>query len=96
MIKLSLELKRTEASGPVYRPHTDLVDKVSGESFEAVKAKCEVDGWSIHSWSVSEQLPFDEGYAAAAAGNDTNPYAEHFWKHNEWWLGWDSHQESNS
>ncbi|ANF89213.1 hypothetical protein A7J50_5887 (plasmid) [Pseudomonas antarctica] len=97
MIKQSLELTRTEANGPTYRPHLELLDRVSGESFEAIKAKCEVDGWLIHSWSVSEQLPYDEGYAAAAAGNDsdTNPYAEHFWKHNEWWRGWDSHRESS-
>jgi len=97
MIKLSLELTRSESNGPVYRPHTELVEKFSGESFMALKAKCEVDGWVIHSWSVSGQLPFDEGYAAAAAGTDSdaNPYAEYFWKHNEWWLGWDSHHESS-
>lgn len=96
MIKLSLELTRIEGNGSVYRQHTELVQKVSGECLEAVKAKCEIDGWVIHSWSVSEQLPFDEGLAAAAAGigNDANPYAEHFWKHNEWSLGWDTHQES--
>ncbi|AHY45273.1 hypothetical protein [Stutzerimonas decontaminans] len=98
MINLSLELTRIEANGPVYRPHTELVENLSGERFESAKAKCEVDGWVIHSWSASEQLPFDEGYTAAAAGigSDANPYAEHFWKHNEWWLGWDSHQETNS
>jgi len=98
MIKLSLELTRSEAGGPVYRPHIELVEKLSSDSFGALKEKCEVDGWLIHSWSVGEQLPFDEGYAAAesGSGSDANPYAEHFWKHNEWWLGWDSHQESNS
>lgn len=91
MIKLSLELTRSEANGPTYRPYTDLVDKVSSESFEAVKAKVEVEGWLIHPWLVSDQHPYDEGYAVAAGGNhsDTNPYAEHFWKHNEWWQGWE-------
>lgn len=68
MIKLSLELTRSESNGPVYRSHIELVEKVSGESFTAVKAKREVDGWVIHSWSVSEQLPYDEGYTAADAG----------------------------
>ncbi|WP_256558223.1 hypothetical protein [Pseudomonas sp. S3E12] len=66
MIKLSLELTRSEANGPTYRPYTDVVDKVSSESFEAVKAKVEFQGWLIHPWLVSDQHPYDEGYAVAA------------------------------
>lgn len=98
MLNLHLELTRTGPSGQTYQPHSELVEKLSSESFSAIREKCEVDGWEIHSWSVSEQLPYDEGYAAAMAGHasDANPYAEHFWKQSEWWLGWDSHQESNS
>lgn len=98
MLNLHLELTRTGASGATYKPHSELVEKLSSESFSAIRDKCEVDGWKIHSWSISEQLPYDEGYASAMAGHDSdaNPYAEHFWKHNEWWLGWDSHQESSS
>lgn len=39
MIKVSIELTRSEANGSVYPPHTELIDKVSGDSLEAVKAK---------------------------------------------------------
>ncbi|NWB63557.1 hypothetical protein [Pseudomonas sp. F1002] len=97
-IKLSIELQGTNASGPVFMPHVVLVDKITDESFNAIRAKCEVDGWTIHSWSVSEQLPYDEGYAAAMArqDSDANPYAQHYWKHDEWYLGWTGYQETNA
>ena len=50
-IKLSIELQKTNTSGPVFMPHVVLVDKITDESFNAIRAKCEVDGWTIHSWS---------------------------------------------
>lgn len=98
MLKLHIELKQDGSTAPRYMPHTELIENLSSVSFNAITAKCAVDGWDIHSWSVSEQLAYDEGYAAAMAGQDSdaNPYAEHYWKHNEWWLGWSSHQEANS
>ncbi len=37
---------------------------------ELTKAK--VDGWLIHSWMMSDQRPYDEGYAAAASGIDSD------------------------
>ncbi|WP_449103068.1 hypothetical protein [Pseudomonas extremaustralis] len=97
-IKLSIELQRTHTSGPVFMPHVVLVDKITDESFNAIRAKCEVDGWTIHSWSLSEQRPYDEGYAAAMVGQDSdaNPYAQHYWKHDEWYLGWSGFQETNA
>ena len=48
--------------------------------------------------SSTIEHPFDEGYAAAAIGLSRlyNPYDEHSWKHNEWWVGWDSHHQTKA
>ena len=91
-LKVSLELK---VSSGAYSPRTELVDSFGGNELKAINDKYAKEG-ELYSWVVKEQLPYDEGYQAAMAGDDCdkNPYAEHFWKHNEWCLGHDSFHES--
>lgn len=98
MIKLSIELTRAGPSGPVFMPQSELVETVTNKSINATRSKYEVDGWTIHSWAVAEQLAYDEGQQAATEDldSDANPYAGHFWKHDEWFMGWRSYQESNT
>lgn len=96
MLVVHIELKRSAPNGPTYKPHREHLDKLSGAGLETIRSKCETDGWVINSWHVAEQLPCDEGYAAATSGegSDANPYAESFWKHDEWLIGWKSHEEA--
>lgn len=98
MLVVHIELKRSETNGPKFKPHRELLDKLTGEGLETIRTKYEIDGWEVHSWYVTEHLPYDEGYAAAISGkgSDANPYAESFWKHDEWWQGWNSHEENSS
>lgn len=94
VISVQLEL---EVKPGTFSNRTELVDSFSENDLKAFQEKYASEG-NIHSWSVSERLPYDEGYQDAMSGKDSdkNPYTEHFWKHDEWWKGWDSFHESNS
>ena len=98
MFTLHIELTKIESGKPLFMPYRERSEMISNGSLKAAIDKCEVDGWKVHSWSVTETLPYDEGYSDASSGkdSDTNPYPEHFWKHDEWWAGWNSYHESNS
>lgn len=50
-----------------------------------------------HSIPQSERLPYDIGAEAyhQLKHYSENPYAKNDWRHNEWWLGWDSFRESD-
>ena len=97
-MKISLEIKTVGDDGkPRFHVENELVDSpVGNEQMQAVIAKHEVGESKVHSWSIGEELPYDEGYQAAASGKDSdeNPFADHYWKHNEWWLGWSAFHES--
>tara|TARA_R110002126_G_scaffold67567_3_gene171024 strand:+ start:405 stop:689 length:285 start_codon:yes stop_codon:yes gene_type:complete len=91
-LKVHLEIKTDES----FSPRNEYVDSFDEAQLNILKEKFDAEG-RVHSWLVSEELPYDEGYRAAMDGeaSEKNPYAEHFWKHNEWWLGWDAYHESN-
>ncbi len=95
MLNLQLNLIRHSSNAEFRQNHTELVEKVTRETFDSIKAKFEVDGWILESWEVAEQPPYEEGQAAAASGvvSDYNPYAEHLWKHDEWLRGLDDYRK---
>lgn len=98
-MKISLEIKTIgEDDRPRFHVENESVSSpVGNDQLLAVTSKYETGESKIHSWSIAEELPYDEGYQAANAGDDSdkNPYAEHYWKYNEWWLGWSAVHESD-
>lgn len=46
---------------------------------------------------MADKLPYDEGYEAyqARLNTDSNPHPEPDWRHNEWYLGWSSAEETD-
>ncbi len=93
MIELHLELKNTNGG---YTPVLVCVEKLSNSIIADLILKYEVNGTVVKSWEVSEKLPFDEGMESFIAGGlvDENPYSDKSWKHNEWYLGFNSGEES--
>lgn len=47
---------------------------------------------------MADQLPYDEGYQAyqERIHIDANPYPKDDWRKNEWELGWNSAEETDS
>lgn len=94
MIVICLEMMREDPSGPVFMQRCKHVETVTPQIIADCQNEFEVDGWRLSNWNSVEQLPYDEGFQASANNENefANPYASHFWKHNEWALGWDAHQ----
>jgi hypothetical protein len=93
MIEISFEFKHPDGG---YTTASEVTESLSNTTLNDILAKHKPDEATIHSWSVREQLPFDEGNEACLAGLDldNNPYSEKSWKHNEWYLGWNACDES--
>ena len=94
MLEFTLEFK-TNTEPPSYSTVNEKVEgAVRNVLLDSLRNKYEVEGMILHSWSVSEVLPYDEGRTAAIAGDgdETNPYASSNWKHEEWNKGWNSIQ----
>ena len=93
-ISLHLELKTGSQS---FTPRHEVVEQLDQNTLSSLSEKYKDEG-TIHSWTAKEQLPYDEGYKAASEGvdDDQNPYSQSFWQHDEWRLGWDAYNESNS
>ncbi len=88
MLILTIEIKKQCAGVSLL---TDFIgESIKGYEINALSVNHVADGQTIQSWSISERLPYDVGYEAAMKGNlsESNLYALHFWKNNEWYLEW--------
>lgn len=92
-MELSLELQSNQYTRTV----TKIVEQVTQFEIDTFSKEQAVDGWTVKSWAAKEVLPFDEGFSEAKVGKpiEANPYAEHYWKNNEWSKGWDFFHEND-
>lgn len=97
MLEVSLQLEKVMPSGTTYKQRLEQVDALSDETLGAIREKHEGQGWEVLSWTATIQLPWDEGYAAGKAGQDSkaNPYALLSQKHIEWWEGFNAHRNAD-
>lgn len=91
-MELSIELRLEQHTRTVVK----ILDSVTAVKLNEFIAEQAVDGWVVESWLAKETLPFDDGVCDARAGmpENENPYAEHYWKHKEWSMGWNFFHEN--
>lgn len=98
MLNISVSLTQPGPDNKtIYRQTSKLVESLDKPSLEKILSTLSVDGWTVSSWSVTEPLAYDLGFAAAKDANnvDSNPFNVNYWKHEEWWKGWEAYRESN-